>query len=105
MSYTRRNIIKGLSLGAGYSVLSPILGQLKLNAAGIESRLPKRFVFLLYSLTIQSHPGYQAEKTKKIGVSLWTGRIRLERKRYRAHGDTSSAWTAAKRSLQRDRIS
>ncbi|MFT6182233.1 MAG: hypothetical protein ACJAQT_005210 [Akkermansiaceae bacterium] len=29
MSYTRRNLIKGISLGAGYSVLSPVLGQLK----------------------------------------------------------------------------
>ena len=49
MSYSRRSIIKGLTLGAGLPVLTPILSQLKLNAAGDVSKLPKRFVFVVVS--------------------------------------------------------
>ncbi|MEZ7956935.1 MAG: DUF1552 domain-containing protein [Rubritalea sp.] len=49
MSYSRRNILKGLTLGSSYSLLSPVLAQLKLNAQGDESKLPKRFVFVVVS--------------------------------------------------------
>jgi hypothetical protein len=49
MNYSRRNIIKGLTLGASSSLLSPILAQLKLNAQGDASKLPKRFVFVVVS--------------------------------------------------------
>ena len=49
MSYTRRNLIKGISLGAGYSVLSPVLGQLKQHAEGNSAQLPQRFVFVVKS--------------------------------------------------------
>ena len=49
MSYTRRNFVKGLSLGAGLPVLAPILSQLEIQAAaasGVAVTLPKRFVFV-----------------------------------------------------------
>ncbi len=49
MSYSRRNILKGLTLGTSYSLLSPVLAQLKLNAQGDASKLPKRFVFVVVS--------------------------------------------------------
>ncbi len=49
MSYSRRNILKGLTLGASHSLLSPVLAQLKLNAQGDASNLPKRFVFVVVS--------------------------------------------------------
>ena len=49
MSHSRRKFMKGISLGAGYSLLAPMLHQLDLNAQGIESKLPKRFVFVAVS--------------------------------------------------------
>ena len=49
MTITRRNIIKGLSLGAGCSVMSPILAQLKNQSDGDAAKLPKRFVFVSVS--------------------------------------------------------
>ncbi len=51
MSYTRRSLIKGISLGAGYAVLSPILSQLQLcaDSGGNAAALPKRFVFVVVS--------------------------------------------------------
>ncbi len=42
----RREILKGISLGTGGLLLSPIVGQLEAHAAG-SSKLPKRFVFVL----------------------------------------------------------
>ena len=47
--YDRRKFMKGLSLGAGATLLSPLIHQLDLNAAGKQSALPKRFVFVMKS--------------------------------------------------------
>ncbi|MBI1371773.1 MAG: DUF1552 domain-containing protein [Phycisphaera sp.] len=49
MAYTRRNIVKGLTLGAGLPVLAPILAQLEREAAGATVEGPKRFVFVAVS--------------------------------------------------------
>lgn len=52
MACSRRSLIKGISLGAGYALLSPILAQLELHAessSGSAVRLPKRFVFVVPS--------------------------------------------------------
>jgi len=49
MLHTRRNVIKGLTLGPGLQVLAPILSQLEASAAGDVSKLPKRFVFVSVS--------------------------------------------------------
>lgn len=46
MIITRREVLKGMSLGAGSVFLSPILGQIQAHAAG-TSVLPSRFVFVL----------------------------------------------------------
>ncbi len=49
MPYSRRNVIKGLTLGAGAHVLNPILSQLHASAVGDVSNLPTRFVFVSVS--------------------------------------------------------
>lgn len=46
MSLTRRDALKGLSLGAGGLLISPILRQIEAQAAG-NSELPLRFVFVV----------------------------------------------------------
>jgi hypothetical protein len=48
MTIHRRDALKGLSLGAGTIVLSPILSRLEAHAAGTAA-LPKRFVFIVES--------------------------------------------------------
>ena len=50
MDYQRRTFMKGLTLGSGATVLSPMLGQMGLHAAGVDRReLPQRFVFVVKS--------------------------------------------------------
>lgn len=49
MAYTRRSFVKGLSLGAGLPVLTPILSQLEREAMGATASGPKRFVFVSVS--------------------------------------------------------
>lgn len=46
MTSNRREFLKGVSLGAGSLVLTPVLGQIEAQAAG-RSELPKRFLFVL----------------------------------------------------------
>lgn len=48
MSLNRRDALKGISLGAGSLVLSPILTQLEARAAGVVRQTP-RFVFVVES--------------------------------------------------------
>ncbi len=48
MKIHRRDALKGLTLGAGSLLLSPILSRLQLQAAGIAAS-PKRFVFVVES--------------------------------------------------------
>jgi len=45
MNTTRRDILKGVSLGAGAILLGPIIQRLQAEAAGLE--LPKRFLFVV----------------------------------------------------------
>jgi hypothetical protein len=76
MSYTRRSIIKGLSLGAGLPVLAPILAQLERDAAGASAKQrPKRFVFVSVSSGIMPNevelPGLKGKsKDEYLNVSL-----------------------------------
>ena len=46
MKMNRRHALKGLSLGAGGALLSPLFGQLQAQAAG-AAKMPQRFVFVL----------------------------------------------------------
>ncbi len=46
MKVNRRNVLKGLSLSAGGALLSPVLGQIQAQAAGV-ARYPQRFVFVV----------------------------------------------------------
>lgn len=48
MSISRRDALKGVSLGAGSVLLSPMLARLTAQAAGVEQQ-PKRFVFVVES--------------------------------------------------------
>ena len=48
MALTRRDALKGFSLGAGSVVLSPIVAKLQAQAAGVKQQ-PKRFVFVVES--------------------------------------------------------
>ena len=49
MNYSRREIMRGLSLGAGSALLTPLLRQLQLQAGGAQSAFPSRFVFVVKS--------------------------------------------------------
>ncbi|QDU98821.1 DUF1552 domain-containing protein [Lignipirellula cremea] len=53
MSLHRRDALKGLTLGAGSLVLSPLLQKLQAEAAGTEE-MPRRFVFMLQPQGLQS---------------------------------------------------
>lgn len=46
---TRRDLLRGLSLGAGSFLLSPLLQQSRLQASGFLGTSPKRFVFVVKS--------------------------------------------------------
>lgn len=46
---SRRNFIKGISLGSGGVLLAPLLRQLSAEAAGAPEAFPQRFVFLVKS--------------------------------------------------------
>lgn len=45
--FNRRDILKGVVLGAGSALLSPIISQLKAHAEGDIDQLPTRFVFVV----------------------------------------------------------
>lgn len=49
MTQTRRDILKGFSLGAGSLLLNPFLQQVQAQATGNENALPHRFVFVVKS--------------------------------------------------------
>ena len=49
MTTTRRDILKGLTLGAGGFLLTPLLRQVQSQAAGNAGSLPQRFVFVVKS--------------------------------------------------------
>lgn len=53
MRTTRREMLKGLTLGAGATLLAPILKDLRAQADGSKA-LPKRFIFMLQSQGLQS---------------------------------------------------
>ncbi len=49
MNYSRREIMRGLSLGAGSALLSPLMRQVQLQADGRADLFPSRFVFVVKS--------------------------------------------------------
>lgn len=49
MQTDRRSFLKGVSLGAGATVLGPVLAQLEAHAAGSTAALPRRVVFVVES--------------------------------------------------------
>ncbi len=49
MNYSRRELMRGLSLGAGSALLTPLLRQLQLQASGAQDAFPSRFVFVVKS--------------------------------------------------------
>lgn len=71
MVYNRRTFPKGLSLGSGATVLSPILHNLGLQAAGADRKaFPQRFVFVVKSSGIiadKVEPDFIRPKIEKGG--------------------------------------
>lgn len=55
MDYSRRSLLKGMSLGAGSLVLSPIVQQLTAQAAGAQQLKRQRFVFVLEGNGLNPH--------------------------------------------------
>ncbi len=49
MIHSRRDILRGLSLGAGSALLTPLMRQVQLQADGDPERFPSRFVFVVKS--------------------------------------------------------
>lgn len=49
MNYSRRELMRGLSLGAGGFLLAPLLRQVELQAEGDAAAFPNRFVFVVKS--------------------------------------------------------
>jgi hypothetical protein len=49
MTFTRRDTLRNLSLGAGAFLLTPFLRQVELQAAGNSTAIPNRFVFVVKS--------------------------------------------------------
>lgn len=49
MNYSRREIMRGLSLGAGSALLSPLMRHVQLQADGRGDLFPSRFVFVVKS--------------------------------------------------------
>ncbi|MEM7235540.1 MAG: DUF1552 domain-containing protein, partial [Planctomycetota bacterium] len=47
MSLTRREILKGISLGAGAALFTPFLRSVAVHAKGDPAKLPRRFVFVM----------------------------------------------------------
>ncbi len=46
---TRRDLLRGFSLGAGGLLLGPLMNQIRLKAEGLQAAIPKRFVFVVKS--------------------------------------------------------
>ena len=55
MSYTRRQMMRSLTVGGASLAMSPFLRSLKVHATGNEAALPKRFVFVVKSSGIDKH--------------------------------------------------
>ena len=75
MPFSRRNFVKGVSLGGGLPVLAPILTQLEREAYGATNKAPQRFVFVAVSSGIMPEeveiPMVKDEsKDKYLNVSL-----------------------------------
>jgi hypothetical protein len=77
MKINRRSVLKGLSLGAGGVLLSPLLQQIQTQAAGV-TKPPQRFVFVLEGNGLnwpQITPtainrGKEKDRTELVDVSL-----------------------------------
>ena len=67
--YDRRKFLKGMSLGAGAALLTPLIHQLDLHAAAKSGQLPRRFVFVMKSSGIIPEstvpPGLKSKITDK----------------------------------------
>lgn len=49
MATTRRNLLRGLSLGAGSCLINPFVEQVRAQAEGKADQVPTRFVFVVKS--------------------------------------------------------
>ena len=81
MIRSRRDILKGLSFGAGGALLTPFMHQIKLQAEGNSAALPKRFVFVVKSsgvspegITPESLQGEAAGDNGFSTSPCWQGR-------------------------------
>jgi len=77
MATTRRNLLRGLSLGAGSCLFDPLLRQVQAEADGRSDHAPMRFVFVVKSsgivpegITPEAFVGSEARNEKLDGVRL-----------------------------------
>ncbi|GAB4156215.1 MAG: DUF1552 domain-containing protein [Planctomycetaceae bacterium] len=66
MSLHRRDVLKGLSLGAGSMMLSPILSRMQTQAAGRKNAAGKRFVFIVESNGVRPEQMAPSGITRKL---------------------------------------
>ena len=85
MIRSRRDILKGLSFGAGGALLTPFLHQVRAQAEGNDSNAPKRFVFVVKSsgvspagITPESLQGEDAKNVSLKDVPLQPSMKALE---------------------------
>lgn len=73
MARSRRDILKGLCLGAGGTLLAPFLQQVRAQADGNDSSLPKRFVFVVKSSGVSpvgiTPEALQGEDAKNVSLN------------------------------------
>ncbi len=67
MTKSRREFLKGASLGVGGVALLPLIQQIKAHGAGDEAALPKRFVFVVKS------SGLSPAGVRPVGIDIGDG--------------------------------
>lgn len=77
----RRHVLRGITLGAGATLLGPILSQLAAHAAGVPAAVRKRFVFVVQSNGINPNhlllPGMEPRKNGALPKNDVTEETRL----------------------------
>ena len=73
MTGSRRQFMKGVTLGTGTTVLAPLMQQIEAHATGDEAALPKRFVFVIKS------SGLPPAAVRPKGVEIGDGRKLIDR--------------------------
>ena len=74
MTNTRREFIKGVTLGAGAVAMGPLLRQIQAHAEGNQAAIPKRFVFVVKS------SGLDPQGIRPVGLEIGDGGRTIDKK-------------------------